>query len=1521
MNDVYVREIEYTLLDSDGDATRDVSKLTDHSGATVSTYDYDPAVAVAPNGNIGVLWYRYLYNSSNGTGNYNIFFAILDSAGNPVSGPLNMTNNNVWGDGNVYGVPQFSEPRIAATDDNRFVLAWRRYSRESTGSLYDIYYAVRDANGGAVKGVTRFTDGVAGDDYYYDPALASLSGNRALLAYYANSSISYAVLDSAGNVFKGETATGGYGYKPDAVQLANGSVLLAWTSWGADLNEISFAVLDGANYNVVAGPTALSNPAAVTGNNYVSVTADRAGRGILTWMDSNSSYRRNLYYALVGGNGTILTDPMIFRTSQATDPYIETSFEGYGNTSWTDESVLLELGEPGTSFRYTETMGETETAYPANTSYLNGPNGLFIDTSDNLYVAEELGARMLKYRTSDGVNLLSIGAAGFQNRDEYTFNYPRAVTVDGYGNIWTADQHRVAQYDAGGAFLQEFPSDDPWNAGEDEVHFDTPRGIAFDSSGRMYVSDSNNHRIQVYTFDVDGVPVYSTTIGVTGQSGSSNVYFNRPAQIVINSNDQLYVADVNNYRVQRCYYDDDSWTCGTIHGTGSAGDGTDELNLAFGLGVNADGDIYVADGANGRVKECYADMFGWTCDVFASGLNLPAGIAVDSNGHVYVSDWSDHTIRKYDSDGNALGVLVGTSGVPYLTDDGHFNKPIDVAVDGDGNRFVIEEAGHRLLKLGLNGNAMAVVGTPGVTGDDNAHFNWAQGVAVSVDGTVYLADTGNHRVQIFDNDLNYQTTLGTGTCESTSDAFCGPHNVALDTSGRLYVVDTWNHRVQVFDSRYNLVATLGISDQTGHDSLHFRNPRGVAVDAEGSIYVADEANKRVQKCVLVGEGGNCTTFAGVTGVDSDYFSHFRAPLDVEVDAQGRVYVSDTWWNQRVQIFDSSGAYLTTIGGVWGGQHGRFRNPSGIGIAPDGAVYIADIDNMRIEQYALGVPDWTQININGFGDPKTKGVTALAEFDGYLYAGASNWDSHHGQIWRFANDIMWENVTPDSLASNAVIELTTFDDHLYAGTGWDGSAGQIWRSDDGVTWSVVVPSGFGNDNNEAVTKLTVFKGSLYAAVQNNVEGFDIWRSPTGDFGSWEAVLTGGNGNTNLYNVSGLTVFNGQIHAACENNNEGLEIWRSDNGTTWDQVASGGFEDPNNTQPGGFAIFDNYLYIGTRNNTTGAQLWRSNDGTIWSPVITNGFGDNDNQKIESLNVAYDALYAVLYNDATGAQVWRSDDGSTWSAVQTDGWGDCNNDATLWGNATLMFNDHLLIGTWNDAHGGELWRSNFGLYYEVYLPLTVKNWPPIPQSPVLNSITPPGDNPTYRVSWNPVDRADTYILERATHSDFSDMEELYNGPNTSHTVDSEGIARYYYRVKARNSWGDSGWSNVQSVEVRWEKEPNDNAPEEADGPLLPDVTYYGRFPQGDDAKDYFYFHLTTDRAVEIWLTNIPAPLTVHDYDLALYNADITRRIGLSDQSGTDYEHITTKTLSPGYYYIQVINYKGTGSTQPYHLHVVYE
>jgi hypothetical protein len=311
----------------------------------VDTSDYRPAVAVAPNGSIGVLWYRYLWNSGTSQFNYNIYFAVLDAAGNVVVAPTNLTNNTTWGTSGL-NVPYFFNPRIVATGDNRFILAWEREYQESAGWVKDVYYTVRDTSGGEVKAVTKFTSDTAGSsDDYDEPTLASIAGNRALLAFEREgtySDIYFGILDSSGNVVQGMTNLSNDGTTvndwgwPDAIQLSNGRILVAWTMAISGYRSIRFAVLD-SSYNTVAGPTQLTHVAATTGNSYVSVTADNASRAVLTWIDYSEN--RNLYYALVDGNGSVLTQPMIFRSSS----YIVTGSEGYGNTSYSPWRLYLPL--------------------------------------------------------------------------------------------------------------------------------------------------------------------------------------------------------------------------------------------------------------------------------------------------------------------------------------------------------------------------------------------------------------------------------------------------------------------------------------------------------------------------------------------------------------------------------------------------------------------------------------------------------------------------------------------------------------------------------------------------------------------------------------------------------------------------------------------------------------------------------------------------------------------------------------------------------------------------------------------------------------------------------------------------------------------------------------------------------------------------------------------------------------------------------------------------------------------------
>jgi len=103
-----------------------------------------------------------------------------------------------------------------------------------------------------------------------------------------------------------------------------------------------------------------------------------------------------------------------------------------------------------------------------------------------------------------------------------------------------------------------------------------------------------------------------------------------------------------------------------------------------------------------------------------------------------------------------------------------------------------------------------------------------------------------------------------------------------------------------------------------------------------------------------------------------------------------------------------------------------------------------------------------------------------------------------------------------------------------------------------------------------------------------------------------------------------------------------------------------------------------------------------------------------------------------------------------------------------------------------------------YRTYLPLVMRRWPPIPDTPVLNAIYNPDNDGNYMVSWQPAYLADTYILQEATNANFTGAVTRYNGVGTSWSAVNQPVGTYYYRVKARNSWGDSGWSNVRQTTV---------------------------------------------------------------------------------------------------------------------------
>jgi hypothetical protein len=221
-------------------------------------------------------------------------------------------------------------------------------------------------------------------------------------------------------------------------------------------------------------------------------------------------------------------------------------------------------------------------------------------------------------------------------------------------------------------------------------------------------------------------------------------------------------------------------------------------------------------------------------------------------------------------------------------------------------------------------------------------------------------------------------------------------------------------------------------------------------------------------------------------------------------------------------------------------------------------------------------------------------------------------------------------------------------------------------------------------------------------------------------------------------------------------------------------------------------------------------------------------------------------------------------------------------------------------------------------LYMPLLVHKWPPTPDAPTLHVIDNEDGDGNYAVSWSSVAYAQDYVLEESTDGAFSSVKATYN-PGTDYYEITEHVAgRFYYRVKARNAWGDSGWSAVEQVDVLWHQEANDQPGD--NGPVASGLTYSGILPDASDQRDYFYFELAAQGPVRLDLTNIPAG---QNYDLVLRNVNLETFPGwYSVRSGNRNESVQVAALPPGLYYIQVYrNPESSGGTsQAYDLSVEY-
>ena len=257
-------------------------------------------------------------------------------------------------------------------------------------------------------------------------------------------------------------------------------------------------------------------------------------------------------------------------------------------------------------------------------------------------------------------------------------------------------------------------------------------------------------------------------------------------------------------------------------------------------------------------------------------LDVPVGVAPDAQGNIYVMDTSNFRVQKFDNRGNFL-LMWGSEG----SGAGQFGDILDaheghLAVDTQGNVYVIDLKNVRIQKFDSNGNYLTHWGTEG---EREGQFKHPFDIAIDKQNNIYVSDVGNNTIQKFDEMGRF--LLRWGKQGYNDGEFSDVYSVAIAPTGNVLVTDATG-RIQKFASNGQFLSKIN-PEPIDHQSAFLWN---IAVDNQGNIYVADWYGERIVK--LDPEGKALAAWNGSdAGLDG-----FVNMQDIAVDEQGNIYLTD-----------------------------------------------------------------------------------------------------------------------------------------------------------------------------------------------------------------------------------------------------------------------------------------------------------------------------------------------------------------------------------------------------------------------------------------------------------------------------------------------------------------------------------------------------------------------------------------------------------------------------------------------------
>jgi len=532
----------------------------------------------------------------------------------------------------------------------------------------------------------------------------------------------------------------------------------------------------------------------------------------------------------------------------------------------------------------------------ATSAQLDLPEGVFVDSAGNIFIADTDNSR---------IRVVNTGAV--------------QITIAGVV-IPAGDIQTVAgtYYQAEGGTACQFTGD---NGPALSAHLCAPTGVFVDASENIFIADWGNSAIREIAASGVNITTVAGILGTFGYSGNGGpatiADLNYPSGITVDSSGDIFIADTDNFVIREVT----AGNIATIIGNNFlaySGDGgtavTAELNYPAGVSVDSSNNIFIADSVNSVIRKVVAASgdiqtvvgTGTSCAppptsacgdgglATSAQLNNPYGVALDASGNIFIADTEDNRIRVVNTGSAAItywGITiqpgniatVAGTGTPGYAGDGaaaasaELSSPFGVFVDSAENIFIADTDNHRIREVAASSGVINTVAGNGTQcsqpnaacGDGgtaiSAQLAFPIGVFVDLSENIYIADTGDNRIrEVTASNGDINTVAGTGIpgysgdgAAATSALLDAPDDVFVDTSGDIFITDTGNNVV-----REVVAATSFIQTVAGNNTAGFSGDDGQATSAAlntpsalfgnpagSSLFVADTQNSRIRELV------------------------------------------------------------------------------------------------------------------------------------------------------------------------------------------------------------------------------------------------------------------------------------------------------------------------------------------------------------------------------------------------------------------------------------------------------------------------------------------------------------------------------------------------------------------------------------------------------------------------------------------------------------------------------------------------